>query len=88
MADTISWAATIATIIAAFMTAANLGSRITGYGFAVFTLGALCWLAVGLMTNQPALLWTNVVLLILDVFGVWRWLGRQSKVEEGARARC
>ena len=34
MADTISWVATVATIIAASMTAANLGSRITGYGFA------------------------------------------------------
>ena len=86
MAATISWVATIATVIAASMTAANLGARITGYGFAVFTLGALCWIAVGVMTDQPALLWTNIVLTMLDIFGVWRWLGRQSKVEEGARA--
>lgn len=86
MADTISWVATVATIIAASMTAANLGSRITGFGFVVFTFGALCWIAVGTMTHQPALLWTNVVLTILDIFGIWRWLGRQSKVEAGARA--
>ena len=45
MAETISWVATVATIIAAFMTASNLGSRVTGYGFAVFTFGALCWIA-------------------------------------------
>ena len=86
MADTISWVATVATIVAAFMTASNLGSRVTGSGFAVFTIGALCWIAVGAMTNQPALLWTNVVLTVLDIFGVWRWLGRQARVEEGARA--
>lgn len=86
MAETISWIATIATIIAAFMTASNLGSRVTGFGFAVFTVGALCWIAAGVLTHQPALLWTNVVLVVLDVFGVWRWLGRQAKVEEGARA--
>jgi hypothetical protein len=86
MSETISWVATVATIIAASMTAANLGSRITGYGFLVFTFGALCWIAVGWSTHQPALLWTNVVLIVLDLFGVWRWLGRQSKVEEGARA--
>jgi len=86
MADTISWVATVATIIAASMTAANLGSRVTGYGFVVFTLGALCWIAVGAMTGQPALLWTNIVLTVLDVFGIWRWLGRQRKMEEGARA--
>jgi hypothetical protein len=86
MAETISWVATVATIVAAFMTASNLGSRVTGYGFAVFTGGALCWIAVGLLTNQPALLWTNVVLTVVDVFGVWRWLGRQARVEEGGRS--
>ncbi len=86
MADTISWVATIATVVAALMTASNLGSRVTGFGFAVFTLGALCWIALGAMTHQPALLWTNVVLTVLDLFGVWRWLRRQALVEEGARA--
>jgi hypothetical protein len=86
MADSISWIATIATIIAALMTAANLGSRITGYGFCVFLLGSLCWLATGFLTHQPALTWTNVVLTGLNIFGIWRWLGRQAKVEEGARA--
>ena len=85
MADSISWVATIATIIAASMTAANLGSRITGYGFCVFLIGSLTWLAAGVLTDQPALIWTNVVLTILNVFGIWRWLGRQAKVEEGAR---
>jgi len=86
MADTISWIATVATVIGAFMTAANLGSRVTGFGFVVFTLGAVCWIAVGALSDQPALLWTNIVLLVLDAFGVWRWLGRQARVEEGARA--
>ena len=85
MADTISWIATIATIIAASMTASNLGSKITGYGFCVFLVGSLAWLATGLMTGQPALMWTNVVLTVLNIFGIWRWLGRQAKVEEGAR---
>jgi hypothetical protein len=63
MAETISWIATIATIIAASMTAANLGSR---------------------LTSQPALMWTNVVLTVLNIFGIWRWLGRQARIEEGA----
>ena len=86
MAETTSWAATVLTIIAAFMTASNLGPRVTGYGFAVFTAGALCWIGVGVLSHQPALLWTNIVLLVLDIFGVWRWLGRQARVEEGGRA--
>ena len=34
------WVAPIATTLAALMTASNLGSRITGYGFIVFTIGS------------------------------------------------
>lgn len=86
MTDIVPWAATIATIAAASMTAANLGTRITGYGFAVFLVGSLAWLASGLITDQPALVWTNVVLTVLNIFGIWRWLGRQAGVEEGARS--
>jgi hypothetical protein len=86
MAEIVSWIATVATVTAAFMTASNLGSKVTGYGFVVFTAGALCWIAVGAWTHQPALMWTNVVLTALDLFGIWRWLGRQTSVEQGARA--
>lgn len=84
MADVLFWIATVATIVAASMTAANLGSRITGYGFCVFLVGSLSWLAAGLMTGQPALVWTNGALTMLNLFGIWRWLGRQVKIEEGA----
>ena len=84
MDQTVSWVATAATVTAALMTASNLGSRITGYGFAVFTIGSLSWLATGLLTDQPALVWTNVVLTFLNIFGIWRWLGRQARIEDGA----
>lgn len=84
MAESISWFATIATIIAASMTASNLGSRVTGYGFCVFLLGSIAWLTAGLMTGQSALVWTNAVLTVLNMFGIWRWLGRQVRIEEGA----
>jgi len=86
MADPISWVATVTTIVAAFMVAANLGSRVTGTGFLVFTVGSICWLAAGVLTHQQALIWTNVVLTGLNLFGMWRWLGRQAGVEKGARA--
>src|SRR5688500_5508737 len=79
------WVATIATILAACMTASNLGSRITGYGFIVFTFGSIAWFVTGLTSGQPALIWTNVVMTLLNLFGVWRWLGRQARVEEGAQ---
>jgi hypothetical protein len=82
----ISWVATTATIIAACMTASNLGTRITGSGFIVFTIGSIAWIAVALTTGQSALLWTNIVLTFLNLFGIWRWLGRQARIEEGGEA--
>lgn len=86
METSLSWIATLATITAASITASNLGSRITGYGFVVFTLGSIAWFFLGLATGQPALVWTNAVLTVLNLFGIWRWLGRQAKVEQGSRA--
>ena len=80
-----SWVAPIATTIAALMTASNLGSRITGWGFVVFTIGSIGWITLGLATHQPNLVWQNAILTVLNLFGIWRWLGRQAKLEEGGK---
>src|SRR5687768_12388251 len=80
------WVAPVATTIAALMTASNLGSRITGYGFIVFTIGSIAWLILGITTGQANLLWQNVILTALNLFGIWRWLGRQARIEDGGVA--
>jgi hypothetical protein len=79
-----TYVAPVATTIAALIVASNLGSRLTGFGFIVFTIGSLAWAALGIATGQPSLLWQNVVLTGLNLFGIWRWLGRQRRIEEGA----
>lgn len=84
MEPILNWVAPIATIIAALMTASNLGARITGAGFIVFTIGSLSWLTLGFLGDDPSLLWMNIALTFLNLFGIWRWLGRQAKFEEGA----
>ena len=81
-----TWVAPAATTIAALMTASNLGSRVTGYGFVVFTVGSIAWTALGVATGQSNLVWQNIILTALNLFGIWRWLGRQSDVEEGGKA--
>lgn len=81
-----TWVAPVATTIAALMTASNLGSRITGYGFIVFTVGSLAWLTLGITTGQANLLWQNIILTALNLFGIWRWLGRQARIEDGGTA--
>lgn len=86
MIDWLSWVATAATIGGAMLTASNLGARVTGTGFIVFLVGSLSWTGVSLASGQQALLWTNIVLTFLNLFGIWRWLGRQAAIEQGAKA--
>ena len=81
-----NWIAPIATTIAALMTAANLGSRLTGWGFAVFTVGAVAWMGVGFYAHKPNLLWQNAILLVIDLVGVWRWLGLRARYDKAAVA--
>jgi sporulation protein YlmC with PRC-barrel domain len=75
-----------ATMIAAIMTAGNLGARATGWGFVLFTLGSLAWCTVALVSEQQSLLLTNGFLVVVNAIGVWRWLGHVAVEEDGARA--
>lgn len=86
MDDIAGWVAPIATIIAAMMTAANLGPRITGWGFVVFTAGSVAWSVVGFASGQRNLIAANLFLTLVNLVGVWRWLGREARLEDGARA--
>ena len=78
------WVAPAATMIAAMMTAANLGARVTGWGFAVFVIGSIAWCLVGITTGQDNLLITNGFLVIVNLIGVWRWLGREARYNQNA----
>ena len=68
------------------MTAANLGAKVTGWGFVLFTLGSLAWCGVAIASGQQNLLVTNGFLVLVNIVGVWRWLGRVAQHEEGARS--
>lgn len=80
------WIAPVATMIAAMMTAANLGARVTGWGFVVFTIGSISWSLIGLGSGQMNLLATNAFLTIVNLVGIWRWLGRQRAYEDGGKS--
>ena len=81
-----SWVAPIATTIAALMVAINAGSKITGYGFIVFCVGSIAWALVGWATDQMNLVWQNAILLVINLIGVWQWLGLRARYEKGAQA--
>lgn len=86
MEEAANWIAPIATAIAAIIVAANLGSKITGVGFIIFSVGALGWMAVGFYSGQQNLLWQNAFLLLVNLVGVWRWLGLRARYDKAAAA--
>ena len=86
MGEIAGWIAPVATMIAAMMTAANLGARVTGWGFVVFVIGSLAWSTVALTSGQQNLLVTNGFLTLVNLVGIWRWLGRQARYDDGGRA--
>lgn len=86
MNELAGWIAPTATMIAAMMTAANLGARVTGCGFVVFTLGSICWTLVGMGSGQTNLIAANGFLTFVNLVGIWRWLGRQRAYEDGGKS--
>nr|BAM93334.1 PRC-barrel domain containing protein [Sphingomonas sp. KSM1] len=86
MGEIAGWIAPIATAIAAIMTASNLGTKVTGWGFVVFAVGSIAWITVALATDQTNLLLTNGFLTLVNIVGIWRWLGRQATYDKGAKA--
>ncbi|HUD95808.1 PRC-barrel domain containing protein [Sphingobium sp.] len=86
MTEFAEWVAPIATMIAAIMTASNLGARVTGWGFVVFTMGSIAWTLVGMSSGQTNLMAANCFLTVVNLIGARRWLGRQQAYEEGGRS--
>ena len=79
------WLAATATVIAALITAANLGARVTGTGFIVYCVASAIWITTGVMSgfDQPSVVVMHSVLFFINLFGVWRWLGRERRYEDG-----
>lgn len=80
------WLASIATIGGGLTVALNLGTRVTGWGFVLLSLGSVCWVLNALENQADSLLIANLVLGAVNAFGIWRWLGRRSRIERGSTA--
>lgn len=78
MSDTLGYIAMATGIVAAILVSANLGRRITGWAFVVFTISSVLWVAVGGLDSEPPLIIQNAVLTIVNVFGVYRWLFKKA----------
>ena len=76
----LKWFATVNTTIAALIVALDIGRRWTGWGFVIFTVGSLAWVAGAVLAADWALTTTNVVLFAINLFGVYRYLIRKKDV--------
>jgi hypothetical protein len=71
--------AAVTTIIAAALVAANWNARVMVAGFVIFLIASIAWMADGWLEGKASLVIQNVILLLINVLGVWRWLPRAEK---------
>jgi hypothetical protein len=80
----LEWFAAIGTMIAAGLIAADLGRKVTGWGFVLFVVVAISWVVSGLTSDPPAypLAVMNGILLCINAWGVWQFLLNPRKKRE------
>jgi hypothetical protein len=86
LTEIVTWIAPVTGIVAAVMVAANVSSRFTGYGFIVFTVSSVAWVALGVLESMTSVIVQNAVLFVINLLGIYRWLFVRSRYEAGAAA--
>ncbi|MCK1642741.1 hypothetical protein IVA95_35615 [Bradyrhizobium sp. 157] len=80
MDEILRWVATAGTIGAGLVLAARARPRITGWAFVVLSAASIIWIIVGYLTAEYALMVQNVVVTLINLFGIYRWLIWKGKV--------
>ena len=78
LVQAIKWAATGSGVSAAFMVSLDLGRRLVGIGFIVFTFSSVAWIAASALSDDWALGTQNAVLFAINLFGIYRYLIRAT----------
>ena len=76
--------ATVTTVLAAALVAANLNSPVTVLGFMIFIVACIAWLVDGWLESKASLVIQNVILLFSNAIGVWRWYPKAEKEAEAS----
>lgn len=70
----LEWIAAFGTMCAAGLIAADLGRRVTGFGFVLFCAVSVTWIVSGLTSGAMPIAVMNGVLLLINLWGVWQYL--------------
>ena len=76
--ESLKWIATFLSVVAALLISLDLGRKITGWTFVLFTVGSIVWVISAWMDPDPALAFTNIAMTAINIFGVYRWLIRKT----------
>ena len=71
--------AAASTVLAAALVAANVNAQITVAGFMIFIVASIAWMADGWLETKTSLVIQNVILLLINAIGVWRWFPKAEK---------
>jgi len=75
----LEWIAAFGTMCAAGLIAADLGRRVTGWGFVLFCAVSVTWIVAGLTSNAMPIAVMNALLLAINAWGVWQYLLNPKK---------
>ena len=78
--EVLRWVASVITMGAGLVLAARVRPRLTGWAFVVLTLASLIWIGIGYLSGEYALMAQNVVITLINVFGIYRWLIWKGKI--------
>lgn len=48
-------------------------------GFIIFIVASIAWIVDGWLETKASLVIQNMILLVINVIGVWRWLPKAEK---------
>ena len=71
------WIGTVAGIAGAVLIAARVS--ISGWGFVLFLVSSLAWLAAGVAHDNAALILLQGAFTAINLLGIWRWLFQRSR---------
>ena len=79
MLDGLQYYGAGAATLAALLVSLNLGRRWTGSAMVIFFTSSLALIASGfLQPDSEGIGWQNVVLLVINAVGIWRYLVRPA----------
>lgn len=71
--EILRWFASVMTIISASCVALKISDRVTFWGFIGFFLASVSWILIGLLDDKPALTVQNVILTLINIYGIYRY---------------